>query len=242
MSNKTLSFAILLAAIAFAIVPFFSTFSGYGPDAFPIPQINPPAQPAGYAFAIWGVIYLWLIVSAIFGITRHSDDATWRAARLPLLASLIIGAIWLPVAETNAIAATVLIWAMLITALLALMRAPDTTRLVFKAPIALYAGWLAAASWVSIALVGAGYGLFFDAATWAIIIVLAATALSALVLMRLNAIPEFGFAVTWALIAVVAKDGLTTTPAMLAVLCAIVMAALTLRQFLALRNRTFADS
>ena len=242
MNDKSLAVAILLAALAFAIVPFFSGFNGYGPDAFPIPQIIPPAQPAGYAFAIWGVIYLWLVFSAAFGLLRHANDPKWRAARLPLLASLIIGAIWLPVAETNAIAATILIWAMLITALVSLMRAPDDNRLAFKAAIALYAGWLAAASWVSVALVGAGYGLFFDAGTWAIVILLGATGLSALILLGLRAIPEFGVAVTWALIAVVAKDGLTTTPAMLAALCGIVTAALTLRQFFALRTGASVNS
>ena len=236
MSDKFLSLAILLAALAFATVPFFSSFAGYGPDAFPIPQVNPPAQPAGYAFAIWGVIYLWLVISAGLGVTRHANEPTWRAARLPLLISLVIGAIWLPVAETNAIAATVLIWTMLITALLALWRAPDTHRWSFKAPIALYAGWLAAASWVSVALVGAGYGLFFNAATWAILIVVAATALSALVLTRLNAIPEFGGAVTWALIAVVAKDGLSTPSAWLAGFGSLFIAALTIRQILAMRR------
>ncbi|MEO9825438.1 MAG: hypothetical protein ABJF50_13560 [Paracoccaceae bacterium] len=236
MSDKSLSIAVLLAAIAFAIVPFFSNFSGYGPDAFPIPQINPPAQPAGYAFAIWGVTYLWLVFSAVIGFANHSADPTWRPARLVLLASLIIGAIWLPIAETNAILATVLIWAMLITALLALARAPDTTRWVFKASIALYAGWLAAASCVSIALVGAGYGLLFDAHTWAMIIVLTATAISCVVLLRLHAIPEFGVAVTWALIAVVAKDGLSSPSAWLAAACALITAVLTLRQIFAMRR------
>jgi len=51
--------AILLftAAIAFAISPFLvDGFNGFAPDQFPIPQIDPPAQPAGYAFSIWGLI------------------------------------------------------------------------------------------------------------------------------------------------------------------------------------------
>lgn len=236
MNDKILSAAVLVAAIVFATVPFFSNFSGYGPDAFPIPQIDPPAQPAGYAFAIWGVIYLWLVVSAALGVVRHRTDPTWRAARLPLLASLIIGAIWLPIAETNAIAATVLIWAMLITALISLARAPDANRWSFKAPIALYAGWLAAASWVSIALVAAGYGILFDAYTWAVIIIFAATGLGAIILLWLRAIPEFGMAITWALIAVVVKQGLATPTAWLAAACAIVIAVLTLRQFLGMRG------
>lgn len=229
MTDKTLSLAVLIAALAFAISPFFTSFNGFEADAFPNPQIDPPAQPAGYAFSIWGVIYLWLIVSAAIGALSHTNDPTWRAARLPLVASLVIGAIWLPVAAANPIAATVLIWAMLITALVALARAPDENRWIFKGAIALYAGWLAAASWVSVALVGAGYRVLFDASTWAILIILAATALSSVILLRLKAIPEFGVAVVWALIAIVVKQGLSFPHGWLATACACIIAALTVR-------------
>ena len=43
-------------------------FGGFDADQFPVPQDNPPVQPAGYAFAIWGVIYLWLIAGMAFGL------------------------------------------------------------------------------------------------------------------------------------------------------------------------------
>ena len=60
MTRKT-SLLVLLAALAFALSPLLSSgFNGFAPDQFPIPQDNPPVQPAGYAFAIWGLIYLWL--------------------------------------------------------------------------------------------------------------------------------------------------------------------------------------
>ena len=52
----------------FAASPFLSEgFNGFAPDQFPVPQDDPPVQPAGYAFSIWGVIYLWLIVGTGFG-------------------------------------------------------------------------------------------------------------------------------------------------------------------------------
>jgi hypothetical protein len=41
----------LLAAIAFLLSPLLSSgFNGFSPGQFPIPQIDPPVQPAGYAF------------------------------------------------------------------------------------------------------------------------------------------------------------------------------------------------
>jgi len=72
----TRAFAILTfaAALAFAVAPFVSEgFNGFAPDQFPVPQDAPPIQPAGYAFSIWGVIYLWLIVATGFGLVRRAD-------------------------------------------------------------------------------------------------------------------------------------------------------------------------
>ena len=65
MRHRLTAFAVLAAAIAFALSPLASSgFAGFSADQFPILQDNPPVQPAGYAFSIWGVIYAWLILGA----------------------------------------------------------------------------------------------------------------------------------------------------------------------------------
>ncbi len=82
----------LAATLAFLISPFVTEgFAGFRPDQFPIPQDNAPVQPSGYAFAIWSVIYLWLLVSAVVGVWRHRNTPDWDTARLPLILSLAIG-------------------------------------------------------------------------------------------------------------------------------------------------------
>ena len=75
---------VAAAALAFATVPFAVPFNGFAPDAFPVPQDNPPVQPAGYAFAIWGPIYLWLIAHALYGLVRRSETPEWDRTRWPL--------------------------------------------------------------------------------------------------------------------------------------------------------------
>jgi hypothetical protein len=151
---------LLVAAVAFAVVPFFTDpFTGFGPDRFPVPVDDPPIQPAGWAFAIWGVIYLWLLASAGFGLFKRDIDPGWDATRWPLIVSLAIGASWIPVALTAPVMSTILIWVMLIGALLALRAAPAHDRAWLALPIGLYAGWLTAASCVALATVAAGYGL-----------------------------------------------------------------------------------
>lgn len=196
------------AAAAFAAAPLAMPFQGFDPELFPVPQQDPPIQPAGYAFAIWGPIYLWLLVSAVFGLLRRTDAPGWDAARWPLTGSLVIGTAWLAVAQASPVWATVLIWAMLALALLALARAPVADRWLFRAPVALYAGWLTAASWVAIGLVGAGYGIGPGAQGWAFGGLAAALAMAALVQWRLAGSPVYAAAVCWGLVGVaVANSG-----------------------------------
>ncbi len=196
----------LLAALAFALSPLLSSgFNGFAPDQFPVPQVDPPVQPAGYAFAIWGLIYLWLVASAVFGIWNRATDPDWEPMRPALIVSLVIGASWIPVAQLSPIWATVLIWAMLATALLALMRAGQADHWWLRAPIALYAGWLTAASCVAIGLVLAGYGVLgAQVAAWLGIVLALAIAMGVQALRR--DAPAYPAGVIWALIGVVVSN------------------------------------
>jgi hypothetical protein len=221
------------AALVFAAAPLAVPFQGFDPDLFPVPQTDPPVQPAGYAFAIWGPIYLWLLVSAGFGLVARAESPDWDAPRWPLLGSLVIGASWLAVAQTSAVWATVLIWAMLLLALLALLRTPERDRWLLRAPVALYAGWLTAASWVSIGLLGAGFGLGPGETGWAVICLLGALAMAAAVQLRRPRAPFYGAAVIWALVGVViANAGPHWGVAGLAAAGALGVAGLTVRGLL----------
>ena len=149
----------LIAALAFALSPVVTGgFAGFSPEQFPVPQVAPPIQPAGWAFSIWLPIYAWLILSAGLGLLRHARDPDWDRPRWPLLASLTLGAAWVPLAQASPVWATVLIWAMLATALAALIRTPLRDRAWLAWPIGLYAGWLTAASCVASAILATGYG------------------------------------------------------------------------------------
>lgn len=197
---------VLLLAVAFAASPLWVPgFGGFDEDQFPIPQIDPPVQPDGYAFAIWGVIYLWLIVGAGFGIWKRWNAPDWAAMRLPLALSLAVGAVWLPVAVRSPVWATVLIWVMLVTALWALWRAPREDAWAAAWPVGLYAGWLSAASCVAVGLLLAGYGVTAQmTAAW--IMVGVAIVLAWAVQWVLGHAPTYGIAAIWALIAVAVQN------------------------------------
>lgn len=211
----------LAAALAFALGPWLAPgFEGFRPGQYPIPQENPPVVPAGYAFAIWGLIYPWLLASAAYGLFARAGDRSWDATRAPMIVSLAVGATWLAVAMQSAAQATVLIWVMLAGALAALGPAAraGADRWWLVHPLSVYAGWLTAASWVALGLAGGGY-LGGAPALWAVLALAGALATAAAVQWRLPDAPGYGLAVIWALGGVVARNG-TDRPAIAALAAA----------------------
>ncbi|MFN3273820.1 MAG: TspO/MBR family protein [Paracoccus sp. (in: a-proteobacteria)] len=207
MTNRALAIAVLIAAIAFALSPvIFPGFAGYRPDLFPIPQENPPVQPAGWAFSIWGVIYAWLIAGAAFGLWKRAGGDDWRMMRQYLLASLAVGFFWIPVANRLPGLATLMILAMLAGAVLAMLWAGRRDVWWQVRPVALYAGWLTAASGVSIGVWLGGHGWL--APQTAAVLCLIGVAVAALTMQSMRP-REWAYpaAVIWALLGVIAENG-----------------------------------
>lgn len=193
--------ALLAAAtLAFGIAPALTPpFTGYDPAMFPVRVDRPSIQPAGYAFAIWGVIYLWLGLHAAFGLVRRRTDPAWDAVRLPLTVAIAMGAIWLAIANVAPITATFGIWIMQAGALTAFLRA-DTARdrWLLSAPLAIFAGWLTAAAAVSTGVVLAGYGWMSDTAS-ALAMLILVVGITYTAQHRRPQMPLYTLTVIWAL-------------------------------------------
>ncbi len=226
---KHLAWLIFLTAIAFAASPFVSDgFNGFTPGQFPVPQDNPPVQPAGWAFSIWGVIYIWLIVATGFGAVARPYARDWDLCRPSVLMTLGIGVFWIPVANLSVPWATAMIWAMLAFAVLAMLLSPRADRWLMAEPLGLYAGWLTAASSVSVGLILGGYGVVGEQAA-ALIGLALALAIALAVQNRRPGILAYPAAVIWALSGVAAQNltpvnlpvlGLTVTGMILLALAA----------------------
>ncbi len=202
---------LVVATIAFVISPFLTEpFTGFNPDQLRVPVEQPPIQPAGYAFSIWGIIYLWLLTSCFFGLIKRDTDMAWDAGRWPLFVSIGLGASWIAVALTAPVLATAMIWVMGIGAVLALLQAPAGDKVWNALPIGLYAGWLTAASCVALATIVMGAGLLSPmAASWAGLAV--ALAIAVPVAQRVR-VPTYPLAIGWALIGVTVANA-TLAPA-----------------------------
>ncbi len=198
----------LILAVAFAVSPLLtSPFSGFRADQLPVPQIDPPIQPAGYAFAIWGLIYAWLVISAVYGLLKRRDADDWNRARTPLMVSLAIGVPWLAIANASAIWATITIILMAVFAIWSLILAPTRDRWLFQAPVDIYAGWLTAATWVSIGTTMAGYDVVLNAFGWAVVGIAGALIGALAVFRKRSMAPEFLFTVIWALAGIIISNG-----------------------------------
>lgn len=158
MNDRTARIVVLLLALAFAVSPFLSNgFGGFYRDSFPVQVDRWPAQPAGWAFSIWGVIYMALILAAAWAVWRPQAMPGWGCSAWPLGISLLIGAFWVETAMRSPPLATVMIVIMAPMAIWAMFRAGPGWR--EWAPIGLYAGWLTAASGVAVSVVATGYGV-----------------------------------------------------------------------------------
>ena len=229
LSGRSGAIGVALAVAAFGIAPFVTPpFTGYDPAIFPVNIPRPAIQPAGYAFAIWGVIYVWLGVHGIAGLFARADHPAWQAHRIYLALSVLLGAGWLAIAPFYPILATVVILIMAATAIAAFLIAPATPdRWLLSAPLAIYAGWVTAACAVSTGVVLAGYGWLSDTAS--------ALGMLGLVLIgaifvqsRKAAMPVYGAAVVWAIVGIVVVNwGDNATVAYAAVVGALAMAGAT---------------
>ncbi|SFS07345.1 hypothetical protein [Yoonia litorea] len=230
--KKLAAYITLVLTATFVLSPLVANpFSGFRADQLPIPQVEPPVQPAGYAFAIWGLIYTWLAVSALYGVVKRPEAADWHRARWPLIVSLAVGTPWLAIANNSAVWASITIFIMAAGAIVALLRTPERDIWLFRVPVGIYAGWLTAASFVSLGSTAAGYGLITDQTGWAYLGIAGALLVAAPVQWFSKA-PSYGLTVVWALVAIIVANQLDlwTVSAMAAVGIAIMLALVAMRR------------
>lgn len=218
-TDSLLRLAVLLAALTQIVAPIWLNPFRQGQN--PVRNSEPSMiEPAGYAFSIWGPIYLFAVVYAIWQIlpAGRRDQATNIIA--PLALCLYVGStLWLAAAKFGPLWATMPILAvMALCAVLSLIQAtgPSLERsmaryAVLVLPFAMYAGWTVCALFVNIAEVAPRYG--FDrfglsVIDYGVLSIIAATVVAALVLWLSRAELAFAATVGWALVAIaVAANG-----------------------------------
>ncbi|MCK0113097.1 tryptophan-rich sensory protein [Ornithinimicrobium sp. F0845] len=116
--------------------------------------------PAGPAFSIWSVIYVFLAGYVLWQWLPGNDDSAWAArTRLPAAASLALNGIWLLVVFAGWVLVSVLVIAGIAASLGVILRRtadlPDEgwwPRVLVSVTFGLYLGWICVATCANVAL------------------------------------------------------------------------------------------
>jgi benzodiazapine receptor len=166
--------------------------------------------PAGFTFAIWGVIYLLLGIFIVYQLLPgHRGDAFNEKIGYLFILSSLFNIAWLFLWQYEYITASVvLIFALLLSLIAIYVRlnvgrsnATRDEKICVHAPFSVYLGWITIATIadVSSALVSINWnGLGIASSTWAQLVTVVALAITLLLLVTRRD-PAYGLVVVWAL-------------------------------------------
>lgn len=174
--------------------------------------------PAGYAFAIWGLIFISLIAFCIFQVIRaytDNKDGTFIEQIGPWYSLANLGnAAWLWFWLNEVTWLTVILMLFILFSLLKVIislnmnswNAPRPIKTFVWFPIALYSGWITVATVANVSayLAKINFDAIFPETTWTIIMLLTAVLINILVVTKRN-ILVFGMVGVWALIAIAVR-------------------------------------
>jgi len=209
--------------IALALTVIVNSLAGSttligGVNTAQISDSNPTLiTPAGYVFAIWGIIYVLLGIFVIFQAlpSQKEKEYTKKIGWLFVLSSLINIA-WLFLWQYRLLSLSVVLMFLLLATLimiylrLGIGKSPVTLRerLATHVPFSVYLGWITIASIanVSATLVSVNWnGFGIGSEIWASLIVIVALLIALLVVATRKDI-AYGLVIVWALIGIAVKQ------------------------------------
>ena len=163
--------------------------------------------PAGYAFAIWGIIYLALVAQAIylvwsaFSKKTDSDFISQMGPYLIMTNCLNAAWLWFWLTEKTGLSALVIL---ILNLRMNLPSQRKSGNWLVRVPISIYAGWITVATVANIsaylAKIGwTGWGI--SEITWAIVMIAIAALVNIIIVFSRNLI-AFPLVGVWALLAI----------------------------------------
>lgn len=240
---------VLLSALSMPLVAWWSQRGAFGPDNGTLSDRYPTLLvAAGYAFAIWGPIFL---CDALFAFwqsqQRHQSDATLARVRPVAAAGFALTALWMPVFSQQWFwLALLVIWAALAClgrCALILSHDPDPLpgqRWLAWLPLSLHAGWLSLAALLNTAQTIVAYRLLpsDDMLAWSLVLYALAAALLLTLNARMRGNWAYALAALWGLVGVYVQQSRSSLPgATVAAWVALAIASVLIAQSLWLLRR-----
>jgi len=196
-------------------------------------EINSLFTPAGYAFSIWGIIYLGLFINSIWYLIqafKGKYNDTLDQQGIWLTVANIASGFWLWAWLNESFLVSVIFMLIILRALMTAVIRLNMEK--WDAPASLYSGWITVATVTNIAafLKTENFSLFFSEEVWTIIMILITTALF-LYFLYTRYMREFNAVAVWALVAIAVRhwdsfQSITYT----AISCAVLIVVLSLIQ------------
>jgi benzodiazapine receptor len=237
-SDRLRTIAVAVTAITQVISSPLTTLAlGPSSNTGDISDANvSPVTPAGYAFAIWGLIYAASLALAVYQLLpSQSARDVHRRTGWWLAAAFLASTVWVPIFGSRTIWLSQIVIVLLVVCLsVATVRltrmgpaSSPAERWLLRLPVTFYLGWATLATFAGFGLTLRSFGMP-ERANWvtvlSVVLVLVAAAVSTALVFRETAVAGYVFTSCWALIAV-AVASYETPVRVVAVLAVIVVLA-----------------
>lgn len=217
MRKVALRYLVLLCALAMPVIAWFSQRGAFGPDNGTLSDRYPTlVVAAGYAFAIWGPIFLLDVAFGLWQARAATEsDVGLRRIRIAAASGFGLTAAWMIVFPMQLFwLALVVIWLDLACLLYCVdvlggRRASGGARSWWVLlPLSLHAGWLALAAFLNLAQVIVAYRLLPTAnmLPWSLVLLAGAVLLLLFWNRRMQGNLAFALAGAWGLVGVYVKQ------------------------------------
>ncbi|MGM3307060.1 tryptophan-rich sensory protein [Anabaena sp. WFMT] len=172
--------------------------------------------PANYAFAIWGMIYLGLFTLGVYQfLPNQKNDPDLRKTGYLLVIASVAQSIWVYLFLSKLFALSIIAMLGILIPLIIIYqrleigrkRVSKSKKLCLHAPISIYLSWISVATIVNVASALYFYGWNgwgFTNEVWTVIMLLAAAAITTVMVIQYRDIAYAGVTV-WAVIAIALK-------------------------------------
>ena len=202
--------------------------------------------PAGYAFSLWGVITLLSAATAL-AILRYGLGSWWETSVLIDASVVFVGfSAWLAVAAQNWLWVSVAVFAVMVSALIHIMRllvrrrhdltCPRWVALLATVTFGLYLGWSSVAVFANVAAALIDSGVSASAPGWQVVVLAAAVVAALALTTMLRGTPGYAAGVVWALVAI-AIGAANRNSALLSVIAAVAVVLMIAATVAAMRRR-----
>ncbi len=203
--------------------------------------------PAGYAFSIWGVIYIVLFISFLLPVIKSNSE--FQQKSINTVASLfwissVFNVIWTFAFSYKIIwLSAILIVAIYVTLFILLMKLKSVNNNnmgIMDVGFGLYAGWLSIASVVNFCafLVSVNFN-FFNAETLFYTVILVVFIAVALILIKFHQNPILNLSAAWAFYAIIVKRAFENYTDIMFIVLAIGIVLLVVASALTFRKKKF---